>query len=128
MLKSLALAVLAVSAACALSACGGVTEGANGQSVTVDGSDATKDVAVKSCKPGAYGALDVAVTIKNSTAAKATYTVTVEALDAKGARLAEANGAANAVAAKGTATATLAGTIDGGAKIASCKVAQVTRI
>lgn len=128
MLKSLALAALAVSAACALSACGGVTEGANGQSVTADGSDATKDVAVKSCKAGAYGALDAAVTIKNSTAAKATYAITVEALDAKGARLAEANGAANAVAAKGTATVSLVGTIDGGAKIATCKVAQVTRI
>lgn len=124
--RPLVLAVLA-SVALGAAACEAPKE-ADLASVTASAdASAAKDVTLGACKRGEFNVLDVAATVKNSTKARATYTITVEALDAKGVRLAEASGAANAVAPGGTAAVKLVGSLDGAGVVKSCKVAQVTR-
>jgi hypothetical protein len=89
-------------------------------------SDAIKDVTVTGCDgSGPFGMATVTVRITNPTDRVQSYLVTASINDASGARLAEANGASNAVAPGQTATAELMGSAADGA--ANCTVARVVR-
>lgn len=90
-------------------------------------SDAVKDVTVTECSgQGQFGMATVKVRVTNPTDRVQSYFVTVSVNDAAGNRLAEANGAANAVAPGQSANADLLGATASGAK--NCTVANVSRI
>lgn len=72
------------------------------------------------------GMADIAVRITNSTDRVQSYWVTVSVNDSAGSRLAEANGASNAIRSAQSANA---GLLASGVEVAvSCAVASVTRI
>jgi hypothetical protein len=88
--------------------------------------DAINDVVVTKCGgDDQFGLSKVTVRITNPTDRVQSYLVTASINDASGARLAEANGASNAVAPGQTATAELMGTAADGA--VNCTVARVVR-
>lgn len=89
------------------------------------------DVSVaKECKVGQFGMVEAKVTVKNSGDKNRSYLITVSANDKDGNRVAELNGAANAIKPGQSAKVDTIGQADGldEGTVLTCEVANVTVI
>lgn len=89
------------------------------------------DVSVaKECKVGQFGMVEAKVTVKNSGKENRSYLITVSANDKDGNRVAELNGAANAIKPGQSAKVDTIGQAEGldEGTVLTCEVANVTVI
>lgn len=125
-IRNAAIGLGAVLAAFTI-ACGAAPDEGPGPSTPADSDPGSKPaITITSCKGGEFGSLDIIVKVENKTKQQHSFLITAEALDAKGNRLGEANGAVNSLAGGSSTTTKLLGNMDSPKAVESCRIADFT--
>lgn len=90
--------------------------------------DALDDASIGECgQPDEFGFIRSSGTIVNDSADRSTYAITVEFFDESGTRIGEATSFNNAIGSGTTANFEATGSLEAGAQVAECAIADVTR-